>query len=185
MQSTFRWLVVAGVAMAAQEARQVAPFKSIEVSGGAHVVLRNASAHRVRVVSGSMEMSRVAVTGGTLVIDKCRTKCQKGYRLELEVFAPGVTRISVAHGGRIESREGFARQPELAVDVENGGPIDVRSIAADRVTASVNQGGGIMTAARAWLSATVANGGNITYWGDPEVRRSVDHGGAVQKAANN
>jgi len=183
MPGSYRFIVVAAIAIAGQEAQQTAPFRSIEVSGGAHIVLRNATAHRVRVVSGNLDMSRVQVTAGELVIDKCRTKCPKGYQLELEVFAPSVTRISVAHGGRIESGDGFARQSELEVE-ENGGTIDVRTIAADRVTASVNQGGGIMTSARALLSATVANGGNITYWGNPEVRRSVDHGGAVQKAAN-
>ena len=30
----------------------------------------------------------------------------------------------------------------------------------------------------------VAHGGNITYWGDPEVKSSVDRPGAVQKASN-
>jgi hypothetical protein len=182
MHGTHRLVIAAAIVMAVQETRQLAPFKSIEVSGGAHVVLRPAAAHRVRVVRGSMDLSRVAVMpNGALVIEKCRTKCPKGYRLELEVFAPGIFAISVEHGGRIESGGGFARQAEMVVAVSNGGTINIRSISADRVTATVNQGGGIFTSPRTWLSASVANGGNITYWGDPQVKQSVDHAGAVQR----
>jgi hypothetical protein len=178
-------IIALAFGMVGQEARQVAPFTSIEMSGGAHVLLRNAPSHRVQVIQGSRELSRIEVTrSGELIIDKCRSKCPKGYQLELEVFAPSITSISVAHSGRLESRESFARQTELTVDVSNGGTIDVRSFAADRVIASVSQGGGILTAPRASLSATVSNGGNITYWGDPEVKSSVDHAGAVRRGVN-
>ena len=181
----YRAIMVAAIVTVPLETVQVQPFTSIELSGGAHVVLRPAAAHRVRLIDGSMELSRVEVTrSGELIIDKCRTKCPKGYRPEFEVFAPSLTRISVAHGGRLESRGRFPRQANLAVDVSNGGTIDVRAIAVDRVTASVRQGGGILTTARTLLSATVSNGGSVTYWGDPQVRSSVDHGGAVQRAVN-
>jgi hypothetical protein len=185
MHGTHRFIVLAAIAMTAQEAGQTARFNSMEVSGGAHVTLRPAATHSVRLLEGSTQLSRVDVSSaGTLVIDKCRSKCPKGYVLELEVFTPSLTRISVGHGGRVQSRAGFRRQAELAVEVNQGGLIDVRSIAADRVTASVNQGGGILTTPRNSLTASVTHGGNITYWGDPQVRSSVDHPGAVQKAAN-
>jgi hypothetical protein len=177
-------LVVITLAFAAagQGPRQVSSFNAIEMSGGAHVLLRNASSHGVRVVEGSTDLSRIDVTrSGTLIIDKCRTKCPKGYRLEVEVLAPRITSILVAHGGRIESRAGFPRPVELTLEVSNGGTIDVRSISAERVIASVNQGGGILTTPRTFLSAVVANGGNITYWGDPQVKSSVDHAGAVTR----
>ncbi len=160
----------------------MAPFQSIEVSGGAHVVVRRAPTHRVRLVAGSTEMSRAEVSStGVLTIDKCRSKCPKGYKAEFEVFAPALKAISVAHGGRVETRDAFSGQAELTVEVSNGGTIDVRNLPADRVTASVNQGGGILTTPRRWLSATVAQGGNVTYWGDPEVKSAVDKAGAVQK----
>jgi hypothetical protein len=186
MHSMFSLVVITlAITAAGQAPRQLPQFQSIEVSGGGHVLLRNAPSHDVRVVKGSRDLSRIEVTrSGTLIIDKCRTKCPKGYRLEVEVFAPNIRSISVAHGGRIESSEGFSRRAELTLDVSNGGTIDVRSLSADRVIASVNQGGGILTSPRAFLSATVANGGNITYWGDPQVKESVDHAGAVQRAAN-
>ena len=166
----------------AQETIQLAPFTSIALGDGAHAVLRPAATHRVTLVKGSTEYSRVVVTeAGELAIEKCKRKCPKGYELEIEVFAPYVTRISLANSGRIQSREGFPRQGELTVAVEHGGTIDVRSIVADRVTAFVNQGGGIFTVPRAWLFASVNQGGSVTYWGDPQVKSSIEHGGAVTR----
>jgi hypothetical protein len=75
----------------------------------------------------------------------------------------------------------FPRQDELAVAVSHGGTIDVRSMVADTVTASVNQGGRILTVPQAWLFARVTQGGVITYWGDGQVKQSIEHGGVVTK----
>jgi hypothetical protein len=167
-----------------QSTLQLAPFSSIQVRDGGHVVLRPASAPRVTLVRGSLDYTRLAIAeGGMLVIDRCIRKCPRGYQLEVEVFAPSFGRISLANGGRVQSRGDFPRQGELALAVSNGGTIDVRSMVAERVTASVNQGGGILTVPRALLFARVTNGGMITYWGDARVRSSVGHGGAVNKGS--
>jgi hypothetical protein len=167
-----------------QTAIQLSQFNSIDVRNSGHLVIRPASAQRVTLVSGSLEYSRVAVTdGGRLVVDRCHQKCPKGYRLEIEVLVPGLAGISLANGGTIQSRGSFQRQGELTVAVRNGGTIDVRSMPANRVTASVDQGGRILTLAQAWLFARVSNGGVITYWGDGQVRSSVGHGGAVNRGS--
>jgi hypothetical protein len=174
----------APVQSAIQTTLQLARFNSIELPDGGHVVLRPAPTQRVTLLRGSPDYTRMAVTdGGRLVIDKCIRKCPKGYRLEVEVFAPSFARISLANGGTVQSRGDFPRQGELAVSVSHGGTIDVRSMVADRVTASVYQGGGILTVPRAWLLASVRQGGVITYWGDAQVTSSVGHGGAVNKGS--
>ena len=103
------------------------------------------------------------------------------YQLDVEISVPSVNRISLANSGIIESRGGFPRQNDLAVAVAHGGTIDVRSLPADSVTASVEHGGNILTIAEARLSARVTQGGWITYWGDGQVKSSIDHGGAVVK----
>lgn len=167
-----------------QTTLQLAPFNSIEVRNGGHVVLRPAPTQRVTLLRGSLDYTRLGVTdGGRLVIDKCIRKCPRGYELEIEIFAPNLTRISLAHGGRIQSRGSFPRQSDLAVAVSNGGTIDVRSMVATRVTASVDQGGRILTVPQAWLFARVTHGGVITYWGGGQVRSSVEHGGVVHKGS--
>jgi hypothetical protein len=165
-----------------QATLQLGRFNSIELPDGGHVVLRPALTQRVNLLRGSLDYTRMTVAdGGRLVIDKCISKCPRGYRLEVEIFAPGFSGISLANGGSVQSRGAFPRQGELAVAVRHGGTIDVRSMVADRVTASVYQGGGILTVPRAWLVASVTGGGMITYWGDAQVRSAVGHGGAVTK----
>jgi hypothetical protein len=175
---------VASAPLPLQTTLQLAPFNSIAVIDGGHVVLRPAPTQRVTLLRGSLDYTRLSTTdGGRLVIDKCIRKCPRGYQLEVEIFAPSFARISLANGGSVQTRGGFPRQRELTVAVSHGGTIDVRSMAADRVTASVDQGGGIFTVPRAWLFARVTQGGMITYWGDAQVRSSVGHRGAVNKGS--
>jgi hypothetical protein len=45
----------------------------------------------------------------------------------------------------------------------------------------VEHGGRILTVPQASLLATVTQGGAIIYWGDPQVRSSIQHGGVVQE----
>lgn len=167
-----------------QTTLRFAPFNSIEIRDGGHVVLRPAPTQRVTLLRGSLDYTRLGVTdGGGLVIDKCIRKCPRGYELEIEIFGPNLARISLANGGIIQSRGSFPRQGELAAAVSNGGTIDVRSMVVDRVTASVDQGGRILTVPRAWLFARVTHGGVITYWGDGQVKPSVEDGGVVNKGS--
>ncbi len=185
MLETFR-LLVAGIFLLAplpvQTSLQVGPFSSIELPHGGHVVLQRAPSQRVSLVRGSLDYTRLTVTdGGRLIIDKCFRKCPRGYRLELEILAPNVTGITLANGGSIQTRGSFPRQSDLAVAVSHGGIIDVRSMVANRVTASVNQGGRILTVPQASLAAKITQGGVITYWGDAQVRSSTEHGGVVQR----
>jgi hypothetical protein len=185
MHEAFR-LLIAGISLLAplsfKTTVQVGPFNSIEVADGGHVVLQRASTQRVSLIRGSLDYTRVAVTeGGRLVIDKCFRKCPRGYRLELEILAPNVTGISLSNGGSIQSRGSFLRQDDLAVTVNHGGTIDVRSMLAVRVTAAVNHGGRILTVPQATLAAKVIQGGAITYWGDARVSSSTEHGGVVQR----
>jgi hypothetical protein len=161
---------------------QAASFNSIEVPTGGHVILRPSPTQRVTLVRGSPDYTRWHVTErGALVIERCYRKCPRGYRSELEILTPILTRVSLANGGTIQVRGTFPRQPELSVAVSNGGTIDVRSMPADRVTASVEQGGRILTLPRASLVARVSQGGAITWWGDAQVSQSVEHGGVVNK----
>ena len=94
---------------------------------------------------------------------------------------PGIRTLLMSNGGWIRTSGSFPRQGEIEVEVDNGGTIDIRSIAVDRVDASVDQGGRIFTVAGASLLATVTHGGVITYWGNPRVSRSILDGGVVQK----
>ena len=157
-------------------------FNAVAVPNGGHVVLRSGPVPGASVVKGRAEYVRMRVTSaGVLVIDKCPDDCPRRYEIEVEVVAPSFARVSLSNGGRVRSVGAFPRQQELTATVSNGGTVDVRSIAADIVMASVDQGGRVLTIPRESLTARVSNGGVVTWWGDAKVRQSVQHGGVIQK----
>lgn len=165
-----------------QEVASLAPFRSVELRGAGKVVLRHGPAQRVTFARGSLDYTQVTVADADrLVIDKCKTDCPRGYELEIEIVTPDISKISVSDGGTIQSRGSFPRQTEIGVAVSHGGTIDIRSIEVGSVTASVTQGGRIFTNAQDALSASILNGGSITYWGDARVMSSVQRGGDVAK----
>jgi hypothetical protein len=168
--------------VAAQTVVPVAPFRSVELSDGGEVILRHGPTQRVTLLKGSLDYTRVTIADGhRLVIDKCKSRCPRGYALEIEIVTPDIAGILVAHGGTIQSRGSFPRQAEIGAAVRHGGTIDIRSMALDRVIASVEQGGRIFTTAQIALSASVVSGGLITYWGDALVKSSIRHGGVIIK----
>ncbi|HEX5734124.1 MAG TPA: DUF2807 domain-containing protein [Blastocatellia bacterium] len=168
--------------VAAQTEVPVAPFRSVELSGGAVAILRYGPTQRVTLLRGSTDYSRFTIAdGGRLVIDKCKSRCPPGYDLEIEIITADINVILATDGGTIQSRGSFPRQAEIGVAIRDGGTIDIRSMALDKVTASVEEGGRIFTMPQSALSASIVNGGEITYWGDARVESSVRQGGVVIK----
>lgn len=161
---------------------EVAPFRSVELRNGSHAILRYGPTQQVTFLKGKPEHTQVTVaSGGRLVIDKCKSKCGRGYELEIEIVTPALARLTVPQGGWIQTRGSFPRQAELGVTVDNGGTIDIRTMSVGSVTASVLSGGRILTKPLTALVASVVQGGNITYWGDVPVTQSIQHGGVVER----
>ena len=115
------------------------------------------------------------------MIDRCPDGCPSGYRLEVEIVTPEIGALSVRDGGWLRSAGTFPKQASLAVAVESGGILDMRSMNVDAVTAAVQHGGRILTEPRETLTAAIAQGGAVIYWGNPDVRRSIQHGGVVSR----
>jgi hypothetical protein len=150
------------------------------------VILRHGTAQRVTLLQGSTQYTSIRIDEGTprqLVIDSCRHQCPRNYRLDVEIVTPEIRGVSVSDGGAIESANGFPQQGKIAAEVEDGGKIDVRSIAADEASAAVNDGGKILLKARNRLSAAVNDGGAIVYLGDPKVSSAINDGGSVEKGS--
>ena len=181
-------LIVVAAPAAAQTAVPVAPFRSVEMHDGGHVILRHGATQRVTLLKGGVDCPNFTLAdGGRLVIDKYKGRdkhkgqCPRGYELEIEIITPYIDEIVASDGGVIQSRGSFPRQAEIKTAVRNGGTIDIRTIVTDRVTASVEEGGRVLTMPQVTLSANVASGGQITYWGDARVESSVRNGGGVIK----
>ena len=164
-------------AASAQTEVPVEPFRSVTLGDGGHVVIRHGAEQRVTLVEGDAD---IRVEGTRLRIGKCRN-CPRRSRPSIEIVTPVLDAVAVNDGGRLTLEGDFPRQAQLAAAVSNGGAIDARPLGADRVTASVGQGGMIFARPMQRLDAAVSQGGAITYWGDPVVHSAVDHGGVVQR----
>lgn len=176
-------LLTAGALAMPSSTAQTIPlstFDSVELRNGGKVILRHGPTPQVTLLRGSRDYTSVTSQGGSLVINKCKSRCPRGYELSVEIVTPHIVRVSITDGGTIESRGNFA-QSEIAASVTSGGTIDIRTIRVDRVNASVSEGGRIFTRPQASMFATVMNGGNITYWGNAQVQSSIDGGGVVTK----
>ena len=177
------FLVVAAP-VAAQTVISVAPFRSIELHDGGHVILRHGAAQTVTLLKGSLDCAQFTTSDGSrLVIDKYKEQCPGKYELEIEIVTPSIAEILVTDGGMIQSLDSFPAQAEIKTVVRNGGAIDIRTMAADKVAASVEEGGRIFAIPRIALLASIVNGGQISYWGDARIESSVRRGGAVTKGA--
>jgi hypothetical protein len=169
---------------AAQSVIPLGQFRSVELHNGGNVILRHGPTQRVTLLTGSLQCTQVRLADGQrLVINNGGhgRDCRRHERLRIEVITPELSAVSVSNGGTLQSIGAFPVQAAIEADVEQGGMIDIRSIAAEDVDASVHSGGRIFTNARETLTAAIDSGGGITYWGDARVRQSVRHGGAVAR----
>ena len=170
--------------VAAQTVVPVEPFRSIELRGGGTVIINHGPTQGVTVLKGSLDYTRFKIADGrSLVIDRCDIRCPRGYDLQIEIVTPDIVGLLVTDGGTIQIRAGFPPKTEIEAAVRDGGAIDIRSMVVDRVTASVKEGGVILTIPQIALSASVVNGGTINYWGDAHVESSVRSGGDISKGA--
>lgn len=159
-------------------------FRSVELSGGGHVMVRHGAARALRITEGNLAVSRIALSGDRLVIERCPGACPRGYRLEIDLVAPDLDALAVRDGGLLQTEGEFPGQPALAASVESGGLLDLRRLAPERVNASIRQGGAIFVRPGRALEASISNGGLVTYFGDPNVRSSVHDGGAVSHGSD-
>ena len=166
----------------AQTVIPVGQFRSVELHHGGNVIVRRGPTQRVTLVTGSLRCTQVRLAEEQrLVIEHGGRECPRHERMQVEVITPELLAVSVSNGGTVQSVGAFPAQTAIRADVEQGGTIDIRSMAADSVDASVYSGGRIFTHPRATLAAAVESGGVITYWGDARVRQSVRGGGVVQR----
>jgi putative autotransporter adhesin-like protein len=164
----------------------VGAFDSVALRDGGHVILRHGAVQRVTLLQGSTQYTSIRIDEDNphqLVIDSCRHQCPHEYRIEVEIVTPDVRGVSVSDGGSIESAGGFPQQGKIAAAVEDGGKIDIRSIAASEASAAVNDGGKILLRAQSRLAAAINDGGEVVYWGDPRVSSAINDGGSVEKGS--
>jgi hypothetical protein len=159
----------------------VAPFDSVELKGGGHVVLRYGAVQRVTLLQGSTQYTRLEIEDrGKLVIHTCNNDCPMHYDLEVEIVTPHIGGVAIEGGGRIETAAGFPAQGAITAAVEGGGNINIDTIDAKAGTAAIDGGGKILLRADERLTAAVNGGGAIRYAGNPNVTSAINGGGSVR-----
>ena len=166
----------------AQTVVPTAPFDSVELEGGGHVVLRYGEVQQVRLLRGSTEFTRFQVEDGRkLKIEICRNECPRHYDLDVEITTPRIEALAVSGGGRIEGTDGFPGPHKIALAVDGGGEIDTRALEVGHAVAAIDGGGMIKLRASEELTAAINGGGDIKYWGNPKVTQAIEGGGEVEQ----
>jgi hypothetical protein len=165
----------------AQTLIPVAVFRSVTLQNGGQVIVRHGTRQQVTVLKGSADCVVATIADGERLIIDHRHGCTERHGITVEIVTPEIDGLAVTDGGTIRTTGNFPRQTDIAVAVEDGGTVDVRSMVVDRVTAAVHDGGRIMTQAEDALTASVARGGAVTYWGSPRVTSAVDGGGVIAR----
>jgi Putative auto-transporter adhesin, head GIN domain len=174
-------LLLAAAPASAEELVRVAPFDSVELEGGGHVIVRHGDVQAVRLLRGSTALTRFVVDGsGKLRIEACNNDCPHHYDLEVEITTPHIGGLAISGGGAIDSAGNFSSR-RLALAVDGGGTIDTRTMDVDRAEAAVEGGGVIRLRANGELTAAVNGGGDIRYWGNPRVTQAIDGGGEIKR----
>lgn len=158
----------------------VAEFKSVALKNGGEVTIRYGLQQRVTLLEGTIEQTRMTVEDGRLIIDRCQ-ECDHDSKMVVEITTPDFEDLLVTDGGTIATAGSFPARKNLRAAVEDGGTIDVRSVASQSVAALVESGGRIFTTAEKSLLGSIAHGGMITYWGACDVTSTVDDGGMVTR----
>ncbi len=179
------WSAIAAMtslATTAEAATQQAPFHAVDLHGGGQLVLRQGLTQRVELTQGDRQPTRVNVdSSGRLIVERCSGHCPHDYELTMEVTTPAIDDIAVLDGGSLRTQGAFPSQTSLRVRVSQGGIVDVRSMSAAGVDASIIEGGRTFTKPQYTLHADVIEGGNIAYWGASSVTQSVHGGGVVTR----
>lgn len=183
LAASFIALGLLSVSVVAQKTIQVAPFNSVELRNGGKAIVRQGPGQRVTLVKGSTDCTQVTVDRNRLIIDSGKSHCPRDREREVEIVTPTVEGLAVTHGGLLQSLGTFSGQTAIAVAVNQGGTIDIRSMRVQSVTAAVTSGGRIFVIPQNSMIASVVDGGLITYWGAPQVTSSISNAAGVIKGA--
>jgi putative autotransporter adhesin-like protein len=178
------------------QTRDVEPFQSIELRGGAtiDVLVGEKQSVVVQADGEGLDELRTRVADGTLVIDtQSRFFWMRNPEVKVRITVPELQRL-VANGAVKASLNGYAggetalvlsgagdieasgTVDTLRVMVNGAGNLDLRHLAARDARVVVNGTGSVEIDASDRLDATVNGVGNIRYQGKPKMLNTAIHG---------
>lgn len=178
----FAFALAASAPALAQQPIPLGHFDSVRLRGGGEITFVPSAVQRVVLLAGSADFTRFHVDRtGKLQIDACNDRCPRNYSLRIRIETPRIPNTAIDGGGAISAAPGFAPQGKLAVAINGGGTIDLRTVPVSNAQAAVNGGGEIKLQSRDLLTAAVSGGGAVHYWGNPQVMTAINGGGTVER----
>ena len=188
-----------GSGVQATQARDVAPFESVELAGSNNVVVRVGVKQSVVVKADDNLLDRVTtdVQAGTLVIANTPGSFTTKSPMSVEVGVPALDALTLSGSGNIVltgvdagslevalpgsgTLTGSGAATRLGVTVDGSGMVQLTQLVAQEVRAAVGGSGSVFVTATGSLDASVSGSGAIIYAGGPqEVARSVTGSGAI------
>lgn len=188
-----------GSGVTATQAREVAPFTSLELAGSNNVVIRVGEKQSVLVRADDNLLDRVTteVQSGKLVIANTPGSFTTKSPMIVEVAVPTLDALTLTGNGNIvvngietESFEvslpgngtltGSGTATRLDVTVGGSGTVQFTRLVADDVRALVSGSGSVFVTATESIDASVSGSGAIIYTGNPSsVTKSVTGSGAI------
>jgi hypothetical protein len=188
-----------GSGVAATQARDLAPFRSVELAGSNNLVIRVGQKQSVVVRADDNLLDRITtqVQSGKLVIGNTPGSLTTKSPMSVEVGVPALTALTLTGSGNIavsgiDARSltvtlpgsgtltGSGTATRLAVTVAGSGIVQFLPLVAKHVRALVSGSGSIFATATKSLDASVSGSGSILYTGSPQqVTKSVTGSGAI------
>ncbi len=162
-----------------------AAFKSVELRGMGHVILRHGDTQRVTLVKGDGSVTQIRPDrrdSDKLIIDACRNDCPSNYDLVVEIVTPSISGVAIDGSGKIETQGQFPGTGRLDAAINGSGSIDLRNIAADRSDTAISGSGEIRVRTTRTLNAAISGSGTILYWGSPAVSSAISGSGTIRSA---
>jgi hypothetical protein len=188
-----------GSGVPATQARDVAPFTSLELAGSNNVVISVGEKQSVVVRADDNLLDRVTteVQSAKLVVANTPGSFTTKSPMIVEVTVPTLTALTLTGNGNIVvsgietdsfrvslpgngTLTGSGTAARLEVTVGGSGTVQFTRLVADDVRALVSGSGGIFVTATESLDASVTGSGAIVYTGNPSsVTKSVTGSGAI------
>jgi hypothetical protein len=142
------------------EARAVAPFEALEVSGGFEVVVRPGSPASVQVSGDAdvLPLIRVEVVGSTLVIEpKERSFLRSNRGVVITVVTPPLKRLEASGGIALDAQSALARDARVAL--HGGVEAKITGIDAERLQLDASGGADVRLTGKTQRLELGASGG--------------------------
>lgn len=174
------------------ETRQfdLAEFDEISIGGAFEVEVRFGDKQRVGVTidDNLWDNLELKVKGGRLIVD-WEERCQPDDDCRLELVVSSLQAMSISGAAEVDIA-GFQGQDfefrlsgaaelemdgdvdQLDIQVSGAGEIDTRDLQARRVKVRISGAGNANITATESLDAKVSGVGNISYWGDPQEKKT-------------